>query len=304
MTGGAGFLGSHLCEALLAAGEEVLCVDNLSTGSEDNLAALAGEKHFTFIAADICDGLGEVGEVDAVVHLASPASPPEYLKRPLETLAVGSRGTEAALELAWSSGARFVLASTSEIYGDPVVHPQAESYWGNVNPIGPRSVYDEAKRFAEALTMAYHRTRGVSVGIVRIFNTYGPRLRAGDGRVISNFISQALAGEPLSIYGTGEQTRSFCYVDDLVAGLVAMLRSQVTGPVNLGNPVELTVKELATLILDLTGSRSKLANLPLPVDDPQRRCPDISQAKELLGWQPTVDIRAGLEKTAAWFAGS
>ncbi len=301
VTGGAGFVGSHLCEGLVARGDEVVCVDDLSTGHRANLAELDRGAGFEFIFADVCEGVNVVGPVDAVVHLASPASPPEYLRRPLETLAVGSRGTEAAIRLAADHDARFLLASTSEVYGDPLVHPQPESYWGNVNPIGPRSVYDEAKRFAEALTMAYHRARHVNVGIVRIFNTYGPRLRAGDGRVVSNFVTQALAGDSLTVYGDGSQTRSFCYVDDLVRGLVAMLDADATGPMNLGNPVECTVAALAKLVLDLTHSSSAVATLPLPIDDPTRRRPDISVARQVLGWEPVVDLRLGLSRTVDWF---
>jgi dTDP-glucose 4,6-dehydratase len=301
VTGGAGFLGSHLCEALIARGDEVVCVDNLSSGSEDNLAQLLGTPGFEFLKADITDGVSVEGRVDAVANLASPASPPEYLRLPLETLAVGSRGTEAALELARASGARFLMASTSEVYGDPLVHPQPESYWGNVNSIGPRSVYDESKRFAEAITMAYHRTHDLNVGIVRIFNTYGPRLRSSDGRVVSNFISQALAGKPLTIYGDGTQTRSFCYVSDLVRGLVAALDSGALGPINLGNPGEFTMRQLANLVLEITGSDCPIVVEPLPVDDPTRRQPDISLANELLGWEPEIALREGLARTIDWF---
>ncbi|MHB8189919.1 MAG: UDP-glucuronic acid decarboxylase family protein [Ferrimicrobium sp.] len=302
VTGGAGFLGSHLCEALIAGGNEVVSVDDLSTGHENNLENVRSAPGFRSIRADICDGLEVTGKVDAVMHLASPASPPEYLRRPLETLNVGSRGTEAALRLAEENNARFILASTSEVYGDPLVHPQPETYWGNVNPIGPRSVYDEAKRFSEALTMAYHRARGVDVGIVRIFNTYGPRLQGGDGRVVSNFITQAISGKPMTIYGDGSQTRSFCYVDDLVAGLIAMLEHPtLTGPVNLGNPGEYSVMDLCKIVLELTGSSSKIVVEPLPIDDPTRRCPDISRARDALGWRPTIDLRQGLGLTIEWF---
>ena len=301
VTGGAGFVGSHLCEALVARGDEVVCIDNMTSGHRDNLVELDRAPGFEFICADVCEGVNLVGPVDAVAHLASPASPPEYLRHPLETLAVGSRGTENAIRLAADHDARFLLASTSEVYGDPLLHPQQESYWGNVNPIGPRSVYDEAKRFAEALTMAYHRARGVNVGIVRIFNTYGPRLRAGDGRVVSNFVTQALAADSLTVYGDGSQTRSFCYVDDLVLGLVAMLDADTTGPINLGNPVECTVSTLAQMVLELTHSASALVTLPLPIDDPTRRCPDISLARQLLGWEPEVDLRVGLSRTIDWF---
>jgi dTDP-glucose 4,6-dehydratase len=304
VTGGAGFVGSHLCEALLARGDEVVCVDDLSSGRKENLQAVEQRDGFELVLADVSQGLEVTGRVDAVAHLASPASPPEYLRRPLETLAVGSSGTEAALKLALEHSARFMLASTSEVYGDPLVHPQPETYWGNVNPIGPRSVYDEAKRFAEALTMAYQRARGVNTGIVRIFNTYGPRLRASDGRVVSNFVTQALAGEALTIYGDGSQTRSFCYVDDLVRGLVAMLDSASTGPVNLGNPTEHDMVALAELILEMTGSSSQVVTRPLPIDDPVRRRPDISLAREVLGWEPTTQLRDGLGRTIEWFRAS
>ena len=304
VTGGAGFIGSHLCEALVARGDEVVCVDDLSSGNEENLRGLTSAGGFTFVESDVSEGLEVSGHVDAVAHLASPASPPDYLRRPLETLAAGSRGTEAALRLAGERGARFLLASTSEVYGDALEHPQTESYWGNVNPVGPRSVYDEAKRFSEALAMAYHRARGVNVGIVRIFNTYGPRLREGDGRVVSNFVTQALAGQPLTIYGDGSQTRSFCYVDDLVEPLVAMLDVDATGPINLGNPVEHTINELAVLVLEITGSASQIVHHPLPVDDPVRRCPEISLARKTLGWQPTTDLPTGLVSTSEWFQAS
>jgi dTDP-glucose 4,6-dehydratase len=304
VTGGAGFVGSHLCEALLERGDEVVCVDDLSSGREENIQTALFNKGFEFVIADVSEGLEVAGRVDAVAHLASAASPPEYLRRPLETLAVGSKGTEAALDLAIKHGARFLLASTSEIYGDPLVHPQPESYWGNVNPIGPRSVYDEAKRFAEALTMAYHRARDGNTGIVRIFNTYGPRLRASDGRVVSNFVTQALAGEPLTVYGDGSQTRSFCYIDDLVRGLVSMLDSDATGPVNLGNPIEYSMLSLADLVLEMTGSQSEVTRRPLPVDDPVRRCPDVAVASQVLGWKPTTELREGLGRTIEWFRAS
>jgi dTDP-glucose 4,6-dehydratase len=302
VTGGAGFLGSHLCEFLLGRGAEVVCVDDLSTGRQRNVEPLLPRGGFTFVEADVSAGIEVAGPVDVVAHLASPASPPDYHRLPLHTLAAGSRGTERALDLAHRRGARFVLASTSEVYGDPLEHPQREDYWGNVNSVGPRSVYDEAKRFAEALTMAYHRTRGVDVGIARIFNTYGPRMRAEDGRVVSTFIVQALNGDPLTIYGDGSQTRSFCYVDDLIAGLVALVDSSVTGPVNLGNSHEQTVLELAHLVLALTGSKSALDFHPLPIDDPTRRRPDTTLAHQLLGWQPTVDARTGLTRTVEHFA--
>jgi len=301
VTGGAGFLGSHLCEALIARGDEVVCVDDFSTGDAANVAALERERGFELVVADVSAELPVAGAVDAVAHLASPASPPAYLARPLETLAVGSEGTRLALELAEANGARFVLASTSEVYGDPAEHPQAESYWGHVNPVGPRSVYDEAKRFAEALTMAHHRTRTTDVGIVRIFNTYGPRLAPGDGRVVSNFCVQALSGAPLTVYGAGTQTRSLCYVADLVRGLLAMLDRPVLGPVNLGNPTEVSVLDLAELVTRLAGSSSAVVHEALPVDDPTRRCPDISVARQALSWEPQVDLEAGLCLTLAHF---
>lgn len=301
ITGGAGFLGSHLCEFLLNRGDTVVCVDDLSTGRISNISAFASHPRFTFLRTDVSNSLRLRGQLDLVAHLASPASPPDYHRLPLETLAVGSRGTENALKLAAAKGARFVLASTSEVYGDPTVHPQTESYWGNVSSIGPRSVYDEAKRFAEAISMAYARSLGVNVGIVRIFNTFGPRMRAEDGRVVSSFIAQALNGDPLTIYGDGRQTRSFCYVDDLVRGIVAMADSQETGPINLGNPVERTVQELAELVLEFTGSASPIEFHQLPVDDPTRRRPDISLAEGLLGWHPQVSTEEGLHHTVAYF---
>jgi dTDP-glucose 4,6-dehydratase len=301
VTGGAGFLGSHLCEALLERGDRVLCVDDYSTGDPQNTAHLGARPGFTLIRADVTAALDIPGPVDAVAHLASPASPPDYHRRPLATLAVGSRGTENALRLAVRHRARFVLASTSEVYGDPLVHPQREDYWGNVNPVGPRSVYDEAKRFAEALSTAYRRSLGANVGILRIFNTYGPRMRPRDGRVVSTFIRQALDGEPLTIYGDGSQTRSFCYVDDLVRGVVAMLDSDLPGPFNLGNPSERTVRQLAELVLEATGSSSGLEFRPLPVDDPARRRPVITRAQHRLGWFPLVPIEEGLRHTVEWF---
>ncbi|MGH9061329.1 MAG: NAD-dependent epimerase/dehydratase family protein, partial [Acidimicrobiales bacterium] len=294
------FLGSHLCEALLGRGDAVVAVDNLSTGMADNVAPFTSHPRFEFVPADVVDGVPVAGHVDAIAHLACPASPPDYLRLPLETLAVGSRGTEAALELAGRHRARLLMGSTSEVYGDPLVHPQPESYWGNVNPIGPRSVYDESKRFSESLVMAHARHRQADVGIVRIFNTYGPRLRPRDGRVVSNFIDQALRGEPLTVYGTGEQTRSFCYVDDLIRGLIAMLDAPVLGPVNLGNPEERTVSDLARLVIEMTGSSSDVMFAALPVDDPTIRRPDITLAGELLGWQPEVQIREGLTRTIDW----
>ena len=279
-----------------------MCVDDLSSGSESNVANLASSGRFEFVRGDACEVLSTIsGPVSSIAHLASPAAPPDYLARPLETLAVGSRGTEAALRLTQANGARLLLASTSEVYGDPLVHPQVESYWGNVNPVGPRSVYDEAKRFSEALTSAYRRTLGANTGIVRIFNTYGPRLRSGDGRVVSNFIVQALSGQPLTVYGDGSQTRSLCYVDDLVRGLLAMLRSEAPGPINLGNPAELTVLQLATLVLRLTGSGSQIVFRPLPEDDPTRRRPDVTRAKSILNWAPSVPPEEGLRRTISWF---
>ncbi|GGW75052.1 UDP-glucuronic acid decarboxylase family protein [Streptomyces xantholiticus] len=301
VTGGGGFLGSHLCDALLHRGDRVLCVDDFSTADPENTAHLRGHPGFTFVRADVTAAFDVPGPLDAVAHLASPASPPDYHRRPLETLAVGSRGTENALRLAVRHHARFVLASTSEVYGDPVVHPQREDYWGNVNPVGPRSVYDEAKRFAEALSMAYRRSLAANVGILRIFNTYGPRMRPHDGRVVSTFIRQALDGEPLTIYGDGSQTRSFCYVDDLVRGIVAMIDSDLSGPFNLGNPSERTVRELAELVRETTGSASGLEFRPLPVDDPARRRPVISRAQHELDWFPQVTIEEGLRNTVGWF---
>ena len=297
ITGAAGFLGSHLCDRFLADGHEVVGVDNFLTGSPRNLAHLEDEPRFTFLEQDVTEPLAIEGALGGVLHLASPASPVDYLELPIETLEVGSLGTRNALELAQEKGARFLLASTSEIYGDPLEHPQRESYWGNVNPIGPRSVYDEAKRFAEALTMAYHRTREVDTRIARIFNTYGPRMRPGDGRVVTNFVVQALRGEPLTVYGDGSQTRSFCYVEDEADGLFRLFMSEVVDPVNLGNPNEFTIRELAETILQLTGSASVIEERPLPEDDPKVRRPDITRAKELLGWEPRVQLREGLERT-------
>ncbi len=304
MAGGAGFLGSHLCEHLVGRGDEVLCVDDLSTGRRRNLSVLAGHERFAFEVADVAVEVPDPGALDAVLHLASPASPPAYLERPLATLAVGSEGTRRLLELADRHRARFVLASTSEVYGDPLVHPQVEAYRGNVDCVGPRSVYDEAKRFAEALTMAWQRSRGLDVGIARIFNTYGPRLSAGDGRVVSNFIRQALAGEPLTIYGDGSQTRSLCYVDDMVRGLLALLDAAETGPVNLGNPDERSVLDLAREVVSVTGCDPGFTFLPLPVDDPTRRCPDVSRARRTLGWRPEVSLTEGLSATVAFFRAS
>jgi dTDP-glucose 4,6-dehydratase len=303
VAGGAGFLGSHLCDRLVERGDQVVCMDDLSTGSKENLAGLLHHERFSLIVTNVSEEveLGDTDRVDAVCHLASPASPPAYLARPLATLAVGSEGTRRLLELARAHEARFLMASTSEVYGDPEVHPQAESYRGNVDPTGPRSVYDEAKRFAESLTMAVHRTHGVDVGIARIFNTYGPRLSPGDGRVVSNFVVQALRGEPLTVYGDGSQTRSFCFVDDEIDGLVSLLDSSLTGPVNIGNPDERSMLELAEFVLDVTGSSSGITYEPLPADDPRRRCPDITLARTALGWQPTTELREGIERTIAYF---
>jgi dTDP-glucose 4,6-dehydratase len=300
--GGSGFLGSHLCDQLLARGDEVVCVDDFSTGRRTNVAHLEGRPDFELVEADISRDIPVGGDVTAVCNLASPASPPDYLALPLETLAVGSEGTRRGLELAERHGARFLLASTSEVYGDPEVHPQAESYWGRVNPIGPRSVYDEAKRFAEALTMAHHRTRGTDVAIVRIFNTYGPRLRPDDGRVVSNFLLQGLRGEPLTVYGDGSQTRSLCYVEDEVRGLLALLDSDLTGPVNIGNPDEYTVLQLARAVIELLRSPSTVEHRPLPTDDPTRRRPDITVARTELGWEPTTGLEVGLARTAEYLA--
>jgi dTDP-glucose 4,6-dehydratase len=301
--GGGGFLGSHLCDALLARGDGVVCVDDFSTGRRANVAHLRDDPAFTLVEADITESIPVDGEVAGVFHLASPASPPDYLARPLETLAAGSEGTRRALDLARAAGGRFLLASTSEVYGDPEVHPQPEAYWGHVNPVGPRSVYDEAKRFAEALTMAHHRTLGTDVAIARIFNTYGPRLRPDDGRVVSNFLLQAMRGEPLTVYGDGSQTRSLCFVEDEVRGLIALFDSALTGPVNIGNPDEHTVLELARTVVDLLGSTSPIVHRPLPTDDPTRRRPDISVARAELDWEPTTGLHDGLSATAAFLAG-
>jgi dTDP-glucose 4,6-dehydratase len=303
VAGGAGFLGSHLCDRLVERGDVVVCLDDLSTGSEENVAHLLSHDRFRLVVTDVSEmvELDDDGPVDAVCNLASPASPPAYLARPLQTLAVGSEGTRRLLELAHKHTARFLMASTSEIYGDPTVHPQVESYRGNVDPIGPRSVYDEAKRFSESLTMAMARTYGLDVAIVRIFNTYGPRLSPGDGRVVSNFIVQALRGDPITVYGDGSQTRSLCYVDDEIRGLLALLDSSIAGPVNIGNPDERTVLELARLVLDLTGSSSEIIFQPLPTDDPTRRCPDITLARSALDWEPRVELHEGLRRTMEWF---
>ena len=301
VTGGAGFIGSHLCERFLAEGHEVICIDNLVTGRADNIAHLFADARFSFIPQDVTTYLHVKGELDAILHFASPASPTDYLELPIQTLKVGSLGTHKALGLAKEKSARLLLASTSEVYGDPLVHPQTEDYWGNVNPIGPRGVYDEAKRFAEALVMAYQRSHGLETRIGRIFNTYGPRMRLRDGRVVPNFISQALRGEDLTVYGDGSQTRSFCFVTDLVEGICRLLRSDYDGPVNLGNPQEMSVLDFAKLIIALTGSRSRIAFRPLPADDPQVRQPDIRLARRVLEWQPQVPLETGLRQTIAYF---
>jgi dTDP-glucose 4,6-dehydratase len=302
VTGGAGFLGSHLCDRLIERGDEVVALDNLITGSVANIEHLFGTPGFTFVEHDVSKFIWVPGEVDAVLHFASPASPKDYLEMPIQTLKVGSLGTHNCLGLAKDKGATFFLASTSEVYGDPQVHPQTEEYWGHVNPVGPRGVYDEAKRFAEAITMAYHTHHGLDVRIVRIFNTYGTRMRPRDGRVVSNFVMQALQGDPITIYGDGTQTRSFCYVDDEVAGFLALLDSDQIGPINIGNPGEFTMLELAELVLEITGSESAIVHEPLPEDDPTQRKPDITKARELLGWEPKVELREGLERTIEHFA--
>ncbi|HOC44293.1 MAG TPA: SDR family oxidoreductase [Thermoanaerobaculales bacterium] len=301
VTGGAGFLGSHLCERLLDEGLHVVCMDNLITGSLANIEHLIGRAGFTFIHHDVTNFIHVPGRLDYILHFASPASPIDYLNLPIQTLKVGSLGTHKALGLAKSKGARFLLASTSEVYGDPLIHPQPESYWGNVNPVGPRGVYDEAKRFAEALTMAYQRHHGVDTRIVRIFNTYGPRMRADDGRVVPAFICQALAGEPLTTFGDGSQTRSFCFVDDLIEGIWRLLLSDYAEPMNIGNPAEMTVLEFARQIIRLTGSRSEIVFRPLPVDDPKVRQPDIALARRVLGWEPKVPLERGLAAAIEYF---
>lgn len=303
VTGVAGFLGSHLCDALIAEGHTVIGLDNFLTGSTENLDHLNGNPRFEFRRHDMSQYISVDGTLDAVFHFASPASPVDYLRLPIHTLKVGSLGTHNALGLAKAKGAQFFLASTSETYGDPQVHPQPESYWGHVSPVGPRGVYDEAKRFAEAMTMAYHRSHGIDTRIARIFNTYGPRMRPDDGRVISNFIVQALRGEPLTVYGHGSQTRSFCFVDDEIAGLMLLFHKGTPDPTNIGNPGEFTVNELAELVLELTGSKSPVEYHPLPIDDPQVRCPDISKARAELGWEPKVTLREGLEQTIDYFRG-
>ena len=301
VTGGAGFLGSHLVDRLLADGAEVVCLDNLITGNDANLAHHLGNEHFTFVNQDVTQYLFVPGEVDAVLHFASPASPIDYLKLPIQTLKVGALGTHNALGLALAKDARFMLASTSEVYGDPLVHPQPETYWGNVNPIGPRGVYDEAKRYAEAIAFAYHRTHGVKIRIPRIFKTYGPRMRLDDGRAVPTFIGQALVGEPLTVHGDGLQTRSLCYVDDLIDGFLALLVSDTVGPVNLGGTDEVTMTELAETLIEAAGSTSTVTYVPRPVDDPQVRRPDTTVAEDVLGWQAQVDLRDGLSRTIDWF---
>ncbi len=300
VTGGAGFLGSHVCERLLDRGDEVICVDNLSTGLLANLDRLLKADRFSMLYADVAIAIPVRGPIDKLLHLASPASPPHYLAHPLETLEVNSRGTQLCLELAAEHHARFLLASTSEVYGEPARHPQGEDYWGNVSPIGPRSVYDEGKRFAEALVTAWQRLGRTNAVIARLFNTYGPRLRPDDGRVISNFLSQALAGRELTVYGDGTQTRSFCFVDDTVTGLLALLESDMTGPVNIGHPDEHTVLEVANLVRTLCGTSAGIRYESLPADDPSRRCPDIRLAKDSLGWKPKITLTDGLQRTAEW----
>lgn len=302
ITGGAGFLGSHLCDRMLAEGHDVIAMDNLITGSTDNIAHLAGNQHFKFIEHNVTDYIYLKGELDAILHFASPASPVDYLELPIQTLKVGSLGTHNALGLALAKGARFLLASTSEIYGDPLIHPQTEDYWGHVNPIGPRGVYDEAKRFSEAMTMAYHRSHEVDTRIVRIFNTYGPRMRLRDGRVVPNFVSQALRGEPLTVYGDGGQTRSFCYVSDLVDGIYRLLMSNEVEPVNIGNPTEMTILQFAQTINELTHNPGGIRYEPLPKDDPKQRKPNIDKARRILGWEPKVNLAQGMKATIEWFS--
>ena len=301
ITGAAGFLGSHLCDRFLAEGHSVVGLDNFVTGHPDNVAHLLGDSRFEFIRHDISTYTYVPGELGGVLHFASPASPIDYLELPIQTLKVGSLGTHNALGLAKAKGARFFLASTSEVYGDPLVHPQTETYWGNVNPVGPRGVYDEAKRFAEAITMAYHTYHGVDTRIIRIFNTYGPRMRPRDGRVVSNFIVQALSGEPLTIYGDGSQTRSFCYASDEVDGIYKLFMHGDANPTNIGNPDEYTVRQLAELVVELTGTSAPIVHEPLPVDDPKVRKPDITRARQMLGWEPMVHVRDGLSRTIEYF---
>ena len=301
ITGAAGFLGSHICDRFIAEGHEVIGMDNFISGHADNIAHLIGHPRFRFVEHDVTNYVYVEGPLDGVLHFASPASPVDYLEMPIPTLKVGSLGTHKTLGLAKAKGARYLLASTSEVYGDPKVHPQPESYWGNVNPVGPRGVYDEAKRFAEAMTMAYHRFHDVDVRIVRIFNTYGPRMRPGDGRVVSNFIVQALRGEPITVYGDGSQTRSFCYVDDEVDGIYRLFTGDEAGPVNIGNPNEFTILELAEKVIALTGSGSVIEHRPLPTDDPTVRRPDITLARRALGWEPSVQLEEGLRRTIPHF---
>jgi dTDP-glucose 4,6-dehydratase len=303
VTGGAGFLGSHLCERLLSEGYRVLCMDNLRTGTLENVARLEGEADFEFVDHDVSTYINVPGKLDEIYHFASPASPVDFERIPIPILKVGALGTYNSLGLARVKSARFMLASTSEVYGDPLVHPQHEEYWGNVNPIGTRGVYDEAKRYAESITFAYRRHHGVDTRTVRIFNTYGPRMRPDDGRMVPNFIQQALWGHPLTIYGDGSQTRSLQYVDDLIEGTFRLMKSSETRPVNIGNPHEMSVREIAELVIELSGSASELVHEPLPEDDPKRRCPDITRAREALGWEPRVPAREGLKKTLQWFAG-
>ena len=300
LTGGAGFLGSHLSERLLADGNQVVCMDNFITGREENIAHLAANPGFEFIKHDVSKYIVIKGEIDYVMHLASPASPVDYLNHPIKTLKVGSLGTHNALGVAKKHGAKFFLASTSEVYGDPLVNPQPETYWGNVNPTGPRGVYDEAKRFGEAITLAYHRTHGIDTKIIRIFNTYGERMRRRDGRVVPNFVDQALKGEPLTVYGDGSQTRSFCYVADLIEGIIRLMNSNINEPVNIGNPAELSILGFAEKIRDITGSGSEIVFEDLPVNDPKVRRPDISKARKELGWEPKVDLDEGLTRTITW----
>jgi dTDP-glucose 4,6-dehydratase len=300
VTGGAGFLGSHLCDLLVGRGDTVVCLDDLSSGRRANLEHLISSPRFCFIEASVLDPLNIADSFDGVVHLASPASPPGYLQRPIFTLRTGAEGTRNVLEFARAKSARFILASTSEVYGDPLMHPQSEDYFGNVNPVGPRSVYDEAKRYAEALTTAYRISCGADAGIVRIFNTYGPRMYPDDGRVVSTFIDQALRFAPLTVFGDGSQTRSLCYVGDLVRGIAAMLDSREPGPINLGSPVELTIRQIAELVRELVGSPSKIELHPLPQDDPTRRKPDITKARHRLGWSPQVQVREGIVRTIEW----
>ncbi len=301
VTGAAGFLASHLTERLIDDGWDVVGLDNMLTGRVENMANLMSRPEFTFERYDVTNFIHVTGAVDAVLHFASPASPQDYLEHPIKTMKVGALGTHNTLGLALAKQARYVLASTSEVYGDPLVHPQPESYWGNVNPVGPRGVYDEAKRFAEAMALAYHRAHGLDVRIARIFNTYGPRLRPADGRVVSNFLVQAMEGKPLTVYGDGGQTRSFCYVDDLITGVLGLLRSDHIGPVNIGNPNEFTIVELARAVLDVTGSSSEIAYEPLPTDDPSQRQPDITLAREVLGWEPRIQLQEGLTRTLEWY---